>query len=121
MSLIGNEPKWMDCEAEGENTKFKYFGRFSLKPFLTHAEKSDAVRLAEKYCRGIENAQQQRLFLTTLAFLKFHVVEFEADWWKEDGLDLYDEEPVYVLAEILAEVQGNKPKAEPDAKVAADG
>jgi hypothetical protein len=106
MMSINNEPKWMDVTEKGEITKHEYFGRFLIRPFLTHAERSDATRLAERYCRGIESSEAQKLFLSTMAFLKFHVVESDADWWKGDGLLLYDQSPIYALAEQVAKVQG---------------
>jgi hypothetical protein len=102
-----NDPKWKDVDCEGEFTKNKYFGRFCLKPYLTHGERADAVRLAELYCRGINQDAGQRSFLTLLAFLKFHVTETDAEWFKDsNGLNTYDEQPFYQLADKLKEVQG---------------
>lgn len=111
---INNEPRWVELNTVGETTGESYFGRFSVKPYLQHNERADAVRLAERYCRGIDTAQTQRMFLTTLAFLKFHVLETDAEWWQEDGLSLLDEEPIYKLAELLGEIQ--KPKGKADDK-----
>ena len=115
---INNKPVWVDVEATGESTKNKYFGRFQVKPFLNHGEKTDAVRLAERYCRGIEQSQLQRQFLTTIAFLQFHVTDTDASWWKEDEkseeltgpLALLDEEPIYALAAKLGEIQNPEEK-----------
>ena len=104
--MILNDAQWIEVSTEGEATKHKYIGRFKIKPFLTHREKADAIRLAERNCRGIvedlNNIQFQRL----LAFLKFYIVEVDADWWKNDGLDLYDESPIYELLKQLRKLQG---------------
>ena len=105
---VNNEPKWVDFESTGEFTGEKYFGRFCIKPYLTNAERADVARLAETYCRGITEDATQRGFLTTLAFLKFHLVETDAKWWVNSGLDMFDEAPAYALAAKVSEVQ--KPK-----------
>jgi hypothetical protein len=103
-----NEPKWCDVDSEGEFTGRKYFGRFKIKPFLSHAERADAVRLAETYYRGITQDANQRLFLTTLAFLKFHVIETDADWWSEqNGLSITDEDPIWKISDQLQLIQGD--------------
>jgi hypothetical protein len=112
--MINNEPKWVDIKVDGEFTGEQYFGRFRVKPFLTHAERADAVRLAELYYRGISQDANQRMFLTTLAFLKFHVLESDATWWGEtNGMNSFDESPVWAISEKLREVQalasGKKP------------
>lgn len=103
---INNASQWRDVEVEGEFTKTKYFGRFRLKPYLTHGDRADVARLAELYNRGISTDAAQRAFNMTLAFLKFHIVETDAPWWTEKGgLDLYDEAPIYALAERVRDVQ----------------
>lgn len=103
---MNNEPKWVDVDSTGEFTGNKYFGRFCIKPFLTHAERADAVRLAEMYYRGITQDANQRMFLTTMAFLKFHVTEFDAPWWGDtSGMSALDEAPVWALSEKLREIQ----------------
>ena len=109
--------KWVDVDVIGEVSKKKFFGRFNLKPYLSHRERADAVRLAETYMRGISESTDQRLFLTTLAFLAMHIVETDAKWWKEstNGLDLVDETPVYAITKALSEIQDpdfGKPKEE---------
>lgn len=110
-----NDPKWVDLKAEGEFTKREYFGRFCLKPFLTIKERADAVRLSELYYRGINESAEQRMFLTVLAFLKFHIVDTDATWWKdEDGLNMVDENPVYELYKLLQNIQNPKKKEIPD-------
>lgn len=106
--MINNNPIWTDIKVTGEWTKQEYFGRFLIKPFLTHAERADAVRLAERLSRGIEKSEAQKMFLSTLAFLKFHIQETDAKWWLEDGLSLIDEAPVYELADTLAKIQNPK-------------
>lgn len=109
---ILNDPKWVDMEAVGEFTGHKYFGRFRIKPYLTHAERSDVARLAEMYNRGISSDSSQKGFNLTLAFLKFHIVESDASWWTENGgLDMMDEAPIYALAKSVRDVQ-NPPKPE---------
>ena len=75
---INNESKWVDIEVTGEETGQVFRGRFNIKPFLTHKEKSDAVRLAERYYRGIFQNEEQRKFLSTVAFLHFHIIESDA-------------------------------------------
>lgn len=101
-----NDSVWVDVQAKGEYTQREYFGRFRIKPYLTHKERADAVRLAEMYFRGINESVEQRQFLTALAFLKFHVVESDADWWNdESGLGLYDEAPVNELLNKLVKIQ----------------
>jgi len=101
-----NDPRWVEVKSTGEQTGQEFFGKFKLKPFLKHKERADAVRLAEAYSLGINRTDDQRLFLTTLAFLKFHVVETDADWWNEgSGLDLLDEDPVFEVARQLNKIQ----------------
>jgi hypothetical protein len=106
---INNENKWVDVEAVGGTTGTKYFGRFKIKPYLTHLEKSEVSRLAELYNRGISSDPSRRQFNMLLAFLQFHIVETDAtsSWWKdsEGGLSLYDEEPVYSLSEAVSKAQ----------------
>ena len=111
--MFKNDPQWVDVKAEGENTGQEYFGRFCLKPFLTHEERTDAIRLAEMYCRGIRDDVQQRAFMTTQAFLKFHVVETDARWWDDEtgATKILDESPVYEIAQKVKDVQDSlKPK-----------
>ena len=100
------DAKWVDVECEGEQSGEKYFGRFLIKPLLTHKERADAIRLGELWCRGIVDNIEERLFLTTQAFLKFHIVESDAKWWSKDGtLDIYDENPVYAISAKIKELQ----------------
>lgn len=108
--IIDNEPRWVEVDSDGEISKKKYYGKFLIKPFLTHREKADALRLAEKYCLGINQSVEMRLFLTTVAFLNFHIQDFEADWWVGDnenrhGLDLIEENPVYAISNKIKELQ----------------
>jgi len=106
--MIDNSPTWVEIDVTGGSTN-KYFGRFSVKPFLTHEEKADAVRLAERYTRGIEKSGDQRMFMTTLAFITLHIVETDAAWWNsKNGLDLIDEEPVYEIANKIGDIQNPK-------------
>lgn len=110
-----NTPKWVDVEVEGEQSKQKYFGRFKLKPYLNHAERADAIRMAERYSVGIVDNKEQRQFLATLAFLGMHITETDAKWWVNSGLDLIDESPIWAIVNKLSEVQDpdfGKPKDE---------
>jgi hypothetical protein len=101
-----NEPEWVDVKSKGEKTGQEYFGRFRMKPFLNLAERADAVRLSELYSRGIYQEPAVRGLLMTVAFLKMHIVETDATWWKEqDGLTCLDEEPVFAIANKLQELQ----------------
>jgi len=116
--MLNLESRWVEIDVEGESTKKRYFGRIELKPFLTHREKAEAVKLAEKYMIGIEVSYEFRAFLTTLAFLSLHIVNLESDaksWWQDDGLSLLDESPVYAIAEALKKIQNpEEPKKESD-------
>lgn len=106
--MIINEAQWVDIECKGENTQQQIIGRFKLKPFLTHKERADAVRLAERYSRGIIEDEAQKTFQRLLAFIKFYIVEFDASWWTNDGLDLVDESPVYEIFTKLRKIQGKE-------------
>lgn len=116
---INNEPKWVDVDVEGEFTGVKYFGRFQLKPYLTHAERADVSRLAELYNRGITTDATQRAFMMTLAYLKFHIIETDAAWWVDGGLNLHDEAPVYRLAELVRQIQAPEKEKKDEEKPAA--
>lgn len=100
-----NKNTWIEIDCEGEASKQRYFGRFEVKPFLVHKERADAARLAEVYCRGIREDVSERAFLTSLAFVKMHIVSSDASWWKEDGLDLVDEAPIYEIIKKINELQ----------------
>ena len=113
--MISNLPEWIDVTCVGESTGEKFFGRFEIKKFLTHKEKTEAVRLAETLSRGIEQDFAYKTFLTTLAFLHYHVLKSEANWWKKGdgdifGMDLFDEEPIWALGRKIKELQ--KPEEE---------
>jgi hypothetical protein len=104
--MISNEAKWVDVTCEGEVTGHKYFGRFMLKPYATLGEKEDISRTASQWARGIDDTLQKGL-ITTRAFLKFHILDTDAKWWKEseDGKNLYDEAPIYALVTELRKLQ----------------
>jgi hypothetical protein len=102
---MNNTPKWIDIDVVGEVTKQKLFGRFCLKPYLTHGERADAVRLSETMFRGINETVDQRKFMSILAFLSLHITETDAKWWTNNGIDLFDESPVYAIVAKLAEIQ----------------
>lgn len=111
---INNEPKWVDVKAKGERTGEEFFGRFNVKPYLTHGEVNDVMRLAELYNRGIMTDPDQRAFNVTLAYLKFHIVATDAAWWTEKGgLDLIDANPVYAISAAIRTVQKPPEKAAP--------
>jgi hypothetical protein len=126
--MINNEPVWIDVDCVGETTGDKIFGRFQVKRYLTHRERAEATRLAETYCRGIVDDLSQRAFLTTLAFLTYHVVDSDAKWWtgadpkengSENGLSMIDEKPIWDLAKKIKELQKPAvaaPTAEPAKK-----
>jgi hypothetical protein len=99
------EPQWHDIDCVGENTGTKYFGKFSIKPFLTHSERSEAFRLASKLSLGITDPGHL-YFLNTMAYLKYHIVDTDAQWWKSsEGLELMDELPIYTLSDKVIEIQ----------------
>jgi hypothetical protein len=120
--MRSTDSQWVEVNCEGETTKRKYFGKFEVKPFLTHREKAEAVRTAEKYMFGIETTLDQRQFLTTLAFLKSHIVTIDdkVNWWIGDGLDIHDERPVYQLAEEIKKLQDPEPEKEEEAPAEAE-
>lgn len=119
MSVTSKE-QWVEIDIEGETTGEKYFGRFKVKSYLTHAERSDAVRLSERLARGIDRSQGEIGFLTVLSFVKFHIIEADAEWWTKDGegLDLYDENPIYEISKKIGELQ--KPKSKKKAELEED-
>jgi hypothetical protein len=111
--MIGNEPIWIEVDCKGESGE-KYFGRFRVKKYLSHRERSDAVRSAEFLCRGITQDITFRTFLSTIAFLNIHILETDAAWWKgeegQKGMDLSDEKPIWDIAEQINKAQ--KPPVE---------
>lgn len=120
---ITNKEQWIEVDVEGEATGDKYFGKFLIKPYLTHAERSDAVRLSERLARGIDRSQAEIGFLTVLSFVKFHIIESDAAWWTKDsgGLDLYDENPIYEISKKIGELQKPKKKTEPATPESTEG
>lgn len=113
--MIDNSPVFIRLEdVKGEKTGTSYTGEFKVKKYLNHKESTDATRLAEQLLRGIERSEERIAFLSTLAHLAFHIIE-APDWWGDNGLDLLDKEPVWVLAEKLSLVQ-QPPKEEKEEK-----
>lgn len=110
--MLNNEPVWIEVNCKGEVSKTAYFGRFSVKPYLTMRERSEVSRLFETYTRGITEDVGQRAVLYALSQLAFHIVETDATWWKEKGLDLVDEEPIVQLLAQLKKVQDPELTAE---------
>jgi len=99
--MIDNSPVYIQLEnVIGERTGASYSGEFKVKRFLNQRETTDAARLAENFLRGIERNEERLAFLSDLAHLAFHILEAPS-WWGENGLDLLDKEPVWVLAEKL--------------------
>lgn len=115
--MIGNEPVWIEVNCKGDSGA-NYFGRFRIKKYLSHKERSDAVRMAELLCRGITQDISFRTLLSTVAFLNCHITETDAVWWNgadgQKGMDLTDEEPVWAIAEEINKAQ--KPPVEPPAE-----
>ena len=100
------EPRWIEMKCTGETTGTEYFGKFRVKPFLSHKERTQAFAMAEGKLLGIQDNLGHKSFVTALSFLQFYIVDAEADWWKkEKGEDLADEEPIYVLAAKVKEIQ----------------
>ena len=58
--------------------------------------------------------------MSTLAHLSLHVISSEGvDWWKDNGLNLLDSEPVFALAAEIKKLQNPKkdePKEEEEKK-----
>lgn len=108
--MVGNELVWVEVDIKGEDG-VHYFGRFSVKKYLTHRDRAEAVRSAELLCRGIQQDINFRAFLSTVAFLNIHVKETDAKWWTKDeegdicGMNLTDESPVWELASKIKEAQ----------------
>jgi hypothetical protein len=115
---IGNDPVYVTLDGcVGKVTGTNYAeGQFLLKPFLTHKEKADTIRLTELLLRNIERNQDAIMFYSAIAQLAFHIVEFPS-WWTDRGLDLYDSEPVWALLEKVSEIQNpNKDKKDEEKK-----
>jgi hypothetical protein len=106
-----NNPVWVEIDVTGATSGTQYFGRFNIKPYLTLAEKSDTVRLSERLARGITRTELELQFLTMLANVRMHVVDTDANWWKnketgsEDGFDLIDDDPIFALYDKIKEIQ----------------
>jgi hypothetical protein len=114
--MIKNEGVWVNLHSLGQS-EAHYNGKFLLKPWLTHGEKADGQRLAERYNMGIETPAE-RYFYTMLAYTKFHVLEAqEADWWDIDNLlEGIDQEPIYELWNLLGGAR-NAAKGKKDAEL----
>lgn len=106
--MVDNSPVWVEVDCVGEETGAKYFGRFEVKRYLTQKEKGDVGRLYETYSRGLVDDVGQKSMFYMLAKLSFHVLQSDAPWWKEKGLDLVDDEPAIALMTAIRNVQGGK-------------
>lgn len=111
--MMDNSPRWIEIDIKGETTGHSYFGRFAVKPFLTHGERADAQRIADRYTSGMEQTEVKNL-LRVIAFLTIHIKEADAAWWKNNGLDLMDEAPIYEIAKKLDEIR-NPPEEKSEA------
>lgn len=111
--MVDNTPLWIEINCTGELTGTKYFGRFEIKKYLTHGEKSEISRLFETYARGITEDVAQRGLLYVLAELNFHVLSTDAAWWTNKGLDLLDEQPILDLVAELRKHQAVKKDSKP--------
>lgn len=98
-------PRWIEIDVTGDETQHRYVGRFCVKPFLTLAEKADARRLAERYCDGITVDPNFQSVLSLAAFLKFYLVDHEADWWKNNGTDLIDSNVIVDIFNKIADLR----------------
>lgn len=113
--MIGNENVWIDIDCKGLSG-IQYSGRMCVKKYLTHRERAESVRVAEKLCYGISQDIEFRALLATVAFINQHVVECDAKWWKGNGvegsigIDFIDEEPIWEIAAQISKLQ--KPEAE---------
>ena len=102
---INNDPVYINLDPiTGEVTGNVYTGSFKVKKYLRHDEKTTASRLAETWALNIERDPRRFAFLSTLAHLSLHIVE-APDWWIDSGIGLYDEEPVWKLAELITGIQ----------------
>ena len=107
---INNDPQWIEVDVVGETTKRKYFGKFYVKPYLTLREQSDAEQLAGLYTRGLPDTPLKDI-LWAVGKLKFHIIKFEADWWKGasdgvgEGLELFEASPVHKLVTLVNAMQ----------------
>jgi hypothetical protein len=110
--MIDNTPKWIEVDVQGETTKTPYFGRFLVKPFLTHGERADAQRLADRYTVGMEEGDLKNL-MRMISFLSLHIQDNQAPWWAERGLNLVDEAPLYEIAKKLDELRNPAKPEEP--------
>jgi hypothetical protein len=111
MKPIDNSPSFVSIEdVKGETTGTVFNGKFKVKPYITNRERSDVARLMDDLANGIITDTSQRVLLSTIAHLSFHVVE-APDWWGDMGLDLVDQEPIYALSDKVKELQ-NPAKAE---------
>jgi hypothetical protein len=105
MTSINNDTVWIDVKCKGEITDTEYFGRFSVKRYLTHRERGDAVREGEVLCRGLEDLAMKTFYMAA-AFIAANVVDSDAAWYKKDrGLDLVDEQPIWAISAEIRKLQ----------------
>lgn len=101
---VNNGPVWVEAKCKGEITGVDFFGRFSVRRYLTHKERGEAVRYGEVLCRGIEDVAL-RAFYMTMAFVDAHVIESDAVWYAERGMDLVDEQPIWSISSEIRKLQ----------------
>lgn len=110
-----NEAKWLELDMVSVVSGHKYFGRFLMKPYLTLSERADASRLANQYTRGLDpkNEIDRPLWasLRFAAFLKYHILDTDADWWpKDDPSKIYDEDLAYQLINLVRPEEKEEPE-----------
>jgi hypothetical protein len=102
---MNNEPKWIDVNTKGEETGHQYTGAFQIKPYLNLQERSDALRLAGTYTRGLTSPPDIE-FYYMLAFITFHIISSpDVGWWENNGLSLLDKAPVFALNNEIMKVK----------------
>ena len=118
---INNEPIYVTLDGcKGALTGADYAeGQFLIKPYLTHREKNDVLRLTELLLQKIERNQDAILFYSAIAQLAFHIVEAPS-WWGDKGLDLVDTEPVWALMQEIYKLQSPKASDKEEKKDAVE-
>jgi hypothetical protein len=102
--MINNSNDFLSMEnVEGERTKKKYTGRFTVKRYLVFKEKVDVARLNGVLGAGVTDDAMLDL-ISAYAHLAFHIVE-APKWWGDRGLDLEDTAPVWWLIDKVLELQ----------------
>ena len=115
----------INLDVEGEVTKTKWLGQFTIKRVLTHKDRFEIERFFREYLpMGMEADQNLRTRAAALAELRVRI-KHAPRWWEDSnyGLDMVDSEPIYYLLikssesykkwqDELAEMIKEPPKAE---------